>query len=152
MMPLIHLVVTHFTCPCISWDHFHYSLQLVVLKHEICLLCLSRLMWKSHSKVTHITKLSKLLSTFYCLSLLWWLECSPIVWETWVQSQFESYQRHKKWYLMSPCLTLSIIRYGSRVKWVNHGKGVVPSPTPWCCSYWKRSLWLTLDYGHQLYL
>ena len=28
---------------------------------------------------------------------------------------------------MRPCLTLSIIRYGSRVKWSNPGKGVVPS-------------------------
>ena len=27
---------------------------------------------------------------------------------------------------MPPCLTLSIIRHGSRVKWVNPGKGVVP--------------------------
>ena len=41
---------------------------------------------------------------------------SPIAWETWVQSQVESYQRLKKWYLMLPCLALSIIRYGSRVK------------------------------------
>ena len=32
---------------------------------------------------------------------------------------------------MPPCLTLSIIRYGSRVKWSNPGKGVVPSPTHW---------------------
>ena len=46
--------------------------------------------------------------------------------ETWVQSQVESYQRLKKWYLMPPCLTLSIIRYGSRVKWSNPGKGVRP--------------------------
>ena len=44
------------------------------------------------------------------------LECSPMARETWVQSQVESYQRLKKWYLMPPCLTLSIIRYGSRVK------------------------------------
>ena len=41
---------------------------------------------------------------------------SPMARETWVQSQVESYQRLKKWYLMPPCLTLSIIRYGSRVK------------------------------------
>ena len=33
----------------------------------------------------------------------------------WVQSQVELWQRLKKWYLMSRCLTLSIIRYGSRV-------------------------------------
>ena len=52
---------------------------------------------------------------------------------------------------MSPCLTLSIIRYGSRVKWSNPGKGVVPSPTPWCSSYRKGSLRVTLDYGRQLY-
>ena len=37
-------------------------------------------------------------------------KCSPMVRETGVQSQVESYQRLKKWYLMSPCLTLSIIR------------------------------------------
>ena len=33
-----------------------------------------------------------------------------LVQETRVQSQVESYQRLKKWYLMPPCLTLSIIR------------------------------------------
>ena len=60
--------------------------------------------------------------------------------ETWVQSQVESYQRLKKWYLMPPCLTLSIIRYRSRVEWSNPGKGVAPSPTPWCSSYRKSSL------------
>ena len=37
------------------------------------------------------------------------------------------------------CLTLSIIRYLSRVKWSNLGTGVVPSPTPWCGSYRKMS-------------
>ena len=36
--------------------------------------------------------------------------------ETRVQSQIKSYQRLKKWYLMPLCLTLSIIRYGSRVR------------------------------------
>ena len=57
--------------------------------------------------------------------------------ENWVQSQLKSYQRLKKWF---PCLTLSIIRYGSRVKWINPGKGVVPFPTPWCSSYQKGRL------------
>ena len=66
------------------------------------------------------------------------IECSPMARETWVQSQVESYQRLKKWYLMPPCLTLSIIRYGSRVKWSNPGKGVAPSPTPWCSKLSKR--------------
>ena len=31
-------------------------------------------------------------------------------------------------------------------------EGVAPSPTPWCSSYRKGSLWVTLDYGRQLYL
>ena len=29
-------------------------------------------------------------------------------------------------------------------------EGVAPSPTPWCRSYRKGSLWVTLDYGRQL--
>ena len=58
--------------------------------------------------------------------------------ETWVQSQVESYQRLHNWYLMPPCLTLCIIRYGSRVKWSNPGKGVAPSPTLWCSKLSKR--------------
>ena len=32
------------------------------------------------------------------------------------------------------------------------GKGVAPFPTPWCSSYRKGSLRVTLDYGRQLYL
>ena len=70
--------------------------------------------------------------------------------ETWVRSQVESYQRLKKYYLMPPCLTLGIIRYRSRVKWSNPGKGVAPSPTPWYGSYRKGSLQVTLDYVRQL--
>ena len=53
-----------------------------------------------------------------------------MVWETRVQSQDKSYQRLKKWYLISLCLTLRIIRYVSRVKWNNPENGVAPSPTP----------------------
>ena len=53
--------------------------------------------------------------------------------------------------MIRPCLTLSIIKYASRVKWSNLGKGVAPSPTPWCSSYWKGSLLVALDYGRQLY-
>ena len=60
--------------------------------------------------------------------------------ETRVQSQVASYQRLKKWYVIPPCLTLSNIS--------NPGKGVAPFPTHRCSSYWKRSLLVTLDYGH----
>ena len=41
----------------------------------------------------------------------------------------------KKWYLIPPCLTLSIIRYVSRVKRSNPRKGVAPSSTSQCSSY-----------------
>ena len=59
----------------------------------------------------------------------------PMVRQTGVQSQVESYQKLKKWYLIPPCLTLSIIRYSSSVKcgvwkflWrsVAKGKAVLP--------------------------
>ena len=47
--------------------------------------------------------------------------------------------KNQKWYLMPPCLTLSIIRYGSF------------SPSS-CSSYGKVSLRVDLDYGLQLLL
>ena len=65
---------------------------------------------------------------------------SPIVRETCVQSQVTSCQRFKIWYLIPPCLTLSDIRYVSRVKRSNPGKRLAPSPTPLCRNYWKGSL------------
>ena len=71
--------------------------------------------------------------------------------ETGVQSKVESYQRLKKWYLIPPCLTLSIIRYGSRVKWINPGKGVATSSTPQCSSSWKGSILVSLDNNRKLY-
>ena len=38
-------------------------------------------------------------------------------------------------YLLPPCLTLNNLRYVSRVKLSNPGKGVASSPTPRCSSY-----------------
>ena len=78
--------------------------------------------------------------------LAYWVEYSPMVQETGIQSLVESYQTLKKCYLMSPYL-----RYKSRVKWCNPWKGVAPSPTPQCSSYWKEDLQVALDYGRQLY-
>ena len=54
--------------------------------------------------------------------------------------------------MLPPCLTLSNIRYISRAKWSNPGNEVAPSPTPQCSSYWKGSLLIVLNYGHQLYI
>ena len=53
--------------------------------------------------------------------------------------------------MIPPRLTLSNIRYVSRVKWSNPGKRVAPSPTSRCSCYWKGSLRVALDYGRQLY-
>ena len=85
-------------------------------------------------------------------SLAQWVDCSPMNRETWVQFQVASHQRLLKWYLIPPSFTLSSKRYVSRVKWSHPGKGVVPSPTPRCSSYWKGSLLVTLNYGRQLIL
>ena len=51
--------------------------------------------------------------------------------------------------MIPPCLTLSNIRYESRVKWSNPGKGIAPYATPRCSSYWEGSLLVTLDYDCQ---
>ena len=59
-----------------------------------------------------------------------------MVLETEVQSQVESYQRLKKWYMISLCLILSTIRWGSKLKYSNPRNGVAPSPTPRRRSYW----------------
>ena len=42
------------------------------------------------------------------------------------------------------------VRIKAKVKWSNPGKGVAPSPTPRCSSYWKGSLLVALDYSRQL--
>ena len=83
--------------------------------------------------------------------MVYWVECLLMARETGVQSQIESYQRLKKWYLIPPCLTDSMIRYISRVKWNNPGKRVVPFPKSQLSSYWTKSIRVILDYGHQLH-
>ena len=77
------------------------------------------------------------------------VECSPMFRETGVQSQVASYQILLKWFLIPPCRTEKDV---SRINWSKPGKGVVPSPTPRCRSYWKENLLVALDYGRQIYL
>ena len=50
------------------------------------------------------------------------------------------------YYTTGTSLTISIIRYGSRVKWSNPGKSVALSLTPRWSSYWKGSLQVIVDY------
>ena len=97
-----------------------------------------------------VRKILKTLYTDRPIDLV--VECSPMIRETGVQYQFESYQKLKKRYLITTCLTLGIIRYVSWVNWSNQGKRVAPSPTYQYRINWKRSLRVTLDYGRQLHL
>ena len=48
--------------------------------------------------------------------------------------------------LHATLLNTSIIMYGSRIKWSNPGKGVVPSPTPWSSSDHPRLRLPTLHF------
>ena len=57
-----------------------------------------------------------------------------------------------KMLLDTSLLKPSINPYVSRIKWSNPGKGVAPSPTHQCSSFWKKSLMVTHDYGRQLIL
>ena len=124
---------TH-TCVCVLNQRYRYSLTKPIIK-----------LWLK--KINFLFRFSCFLTRecIYSMSeckncktgLV--VECSPIAQETGVQSQVESYQRLKKWYLIPPCLTLSIIKSVSRVKWRNPGNGVAPSTTSWCSSYWKGS-------------
>ena len=77
--------------------------------------------------------------------------------ETGVQSQDESYQRLQKWNLMPPCLTLIIIRYGSRVSGAIQGKELHAHLYLDVVAIAKRdfgspSTKVALDYGHPTYL
>ena len=66
-------------------------------------------------------------SSFYNTEQSKWLGCSPMVLETEVQSQVESYQRLNKWYLMTFWLTFGIIKYGSWASGATQGKESHPS-------------------------
>ena len=64
----------------------------------------------------------------------------------WASISCRVISKTQKWYLMPPHLTLNTIRYVSRVKWSNPGKGVVLSFTPWYSRYWSFSIYFTFTY------
>ena len=57
----------------------------------------------------------------------------------------------RKWYLIHPCLTFSIIRYVSGVKGSNPDKGGAPLLHVGLMVIWKGSIRVALDYRHQVY-
>ena len=60
-----------------------------------------------------------------------------------------SHPNDKKLVLDITLLNTQHYKVRIKIKWSNPGKGVAP-PTPWCSSYQKGSLRVTLDYGRQL--
>ena len=68
-------------------------------------------------------------------SLAQWVECSPNGLEDLCSIPGHVIPKTLKMVLDTSCLMLNNIRYVSRVKWSNPGKGVVPFPTSQCSSY-----------------
>ena len=118
----------------------------------------------SHSSILSPTDLNFLSpELFYNLTLTYFLRASQFAlnstpWQSklpldifdrmhllFTQVHFFFWQLGRGQYATLPCLTFSNIRYVSRVKRSNQGKGVVPSPMPWCSNYWKKSFRVTLD-------
>ena len=58
----------------------------------------------------------------------------------------------QKMVLDAPLLNIQHYKVRIKGKVEQSRKGVAPSPTPWCSSYRKGSLRVTLDNGRQLYL
>ena len=86
-----------------------------------------------HPSLVLILKLTYFRSVAFTMALyLDWCSicfgyCLSMARETGIQSQVESYQGLKKWYLMPTCLTLSIITFGSRVNRAIQGKEEHPN-------------------------
>ena len=74
-----------------------------------------------------------------------------MVQKTWFQSR-EIITKTQKMVLDAFLLNTQHYKILIKNKWSNPGKGVVPSPTPQCSSYWKGSLWAALDYSQPTYL
>ena len=100
-----------------------------------------------YSVINRDSKVHNFASSLFCCWLLWPNELSVHQWSG--RPGFNPRSSHTKdlkngtWCLL--WLALSIIRYGSRVKWSNPGKVVAHFPTPRCSSDWKENLQVILD-------
>ena len=105
---------------------------------------------KKCADTTNYSQINYIYIYIYNRTLAKWLECSfANGLGGWGPNPGRVMPKTQKWYLIPPCFRLSIIRYGTRVKWINPRKGVAPFLTPWYCIYRKGSLRVTLDYGRQ---
>ena len=71
--------------------------------------------------------------------------------ETWVQSPGRVIPKTQKMVLDASLLNTQHYKVRIKGKVEQSREGVAPSPTPWCSSYRKGSLRVTLDYGRPLY-
>ena len=98
----------------IIWFAFYVNVhfKILIVKKCFILLTSTRFIITSNIINTIILVLVSFNNNNYCplIKTRHWHDGPPMAWEIWFQSQVESYQRLKKWYLMPPCLTLSIIR------------------------------------------
>ena len=112
----------------------HEEILCIKIMYKYVLISRTNIMYKYHGPIRTNIMYKYYIQKMCTIPLAKLVECSPMAPETGVQSQVESYQRLNV-SLMSPCLIPSIIRYGSMIKWINPGKGVVPSCTPRLSSY-----------------
>ena len=73
-------------------------------------------------------------------------------WGDWGSIPVESYQRLLKMVLDASLLNTQHDKVQIKGKWYHPGKGVPPSSTPQCSSYWKGNLRIPHDYGRPTYL
>ena len=133
---------------CLSFTHLSVSASLSLSRH-VSLSCLS-IFQSVYLSIYHCLCLPIYICThIYCINQIFYifiyiyilLAHSSSGWRVrWWPARlgFNPRSSHikdsKKFYFMPPCLTLSIMRYGSKVKWSNPGKRMTPSLTPWCSS------------------
>ena len=104
---------------------------------------------KIHSQICKISNCIDIIE----FSLVWWVECSPMVRIDLSSIPGRVIPKTLKMVLDTSLLNTQQYKvFVSRVKWSHPGKGVAPFPTPRYSSCWKGSLWVALNYGRQLYL
>ena len=120
---------------------YHYSI--LYLKNIVILLCLFMhwVLWKFHG-------FKMLLTLNFNHNCIYWPSGQNICQRP-GRLGFSPWSSHTKDSKNGTCLTL---RYISRAKCSNPGKGVVTSSKPRCSSYWKRSLTFIYIYIYILFL
>ena len=95
---------------------------------------------------SHCGKVSVISYTYTYSPLAYWVECLPMARRLGFNPRL-SHTKDSKMVLDTSLLNTQHYKVQIKGKWSNPGKGVAPSPTPWCNSYWKASLWVAFNYS-----